>query len=113
VLGAELHFAGADDWSVLEAASIRLASELTAQGRHVLTIPIGGSTPSGALGFVAAYLELLDQIEQFGITDATIVHATSTGETQAGLDYAPPVLGSALSSILWSIRPRFRIAAPA
>jgi len=44
-LGAELHFAGADDWSVLEAASIRLASELTAQGRHVLTIPIGGSTP--------------------------------------------------------------------
>jgi 1-aminocyclopropane-1-carboxylate deaminase/D-cysteine desulfhydrase-like pyridoxal-dependent ACC family enzyme len=93
-LGAELHFAGADDWSVLEAASIRLASELTAQGRHVLTIPIGGSTPSGALGFVAAYLELLDQIEQFGITDATIVHATSTGETQAGLDYAHRVLGS-------------------
>jgi 1-aminocyclopropane-1-carboxylate deaminase/D-cysteine desulfhydrase-like pyridoxal-dependent ACC family enzyme len=93
-LGAELHFAGTDDWSALEAASIRLARDLTAQGRHVLTIPIGGSTPSGALGFVAAYLELLDQIEQFGITDATIMHATSTGGTQAGLDYAHRVLGS-------------------
>jgi len=93
-LGAELHFAGTHDWSELESAAVNLTKALSATGRRVLTIPMGGSTPIGAIGFVAAYLELLDQIEELGIAEATIVHATSTGGTQAGLDYAHRVIGS-------------------
>jgi D-cysteine desulfhydrase family pyridoxal phosphate-dependent enzyme len=93
-LGAELHFVGTHDWSELESAADNLTEQLSAAGRHVLTIPMGGSTPIGALGYVAAYLELLDQVEELGIADATIVHATSTGGTQAGLEYAHRVVGS-------------------
>ena len=92
-LGAELHFAGTHEWAELEAAAGTLADELGAAGRRVVTIPMGGSTSVGALGFVAAYLELLDQLTELEVGDATIVHATSTGGTQAGLDYAHRVAG--------------------
>ena len=93
-LGAELHFAGTHDWSELESAAVNLTKELSTTGRRVLTIPMGGSTPIGAIGFVAAYLELLDQVDELGIAEATIVHATATGGTQGGLDYAHRVVGS-------------------
>jgi 1-aminocyclopropane-1-carboxylate deaminase/D-cysteine desulfhydrase-like pyridoxal-dependent ACC family enzyme len=93
-LGADLHFAGVNNWDELETAASAVADELTAKGRRVVTIPMGGSTAAGALGFVAAYLELLDQLDSFNITPAVIVHATASGGTQAGLDYAHRVLGS-------------------
>jgi 1-aminocyclopropane-1-carboxylate deaminase/D-cysteine desulfhydrase-like pyridoxal-dependent ACC family enzyme len=93
-LGADMTFAGTQDWDELEVIATALADELRAQGRRPLFIPIGGSTPTGALGFVAAYLELLDQLDQLGIAPGAIIHATSTGGTQAGLDFAHRVLAS-------------------
>ncbi len=92
-LGASLHFAGTDSWTELEAAAGELAAELRGQGRRPLVIPMGGSTAVGALGFVGAYLELLGQLEETGIRPTSILHATSTGGTQAGLDFAHRVLG--------------------
>jgi L-cysteate sulfo-lyase len=59
----------------------RAAERLRASGRRPYEIPIGASVPLGALGFVHAMLELLDQMPP---PDA-IVHATSSGGTQAGL----------------------------
>jgi hypothetical protein len=91
-LEAELHFAGTDDWSELETTARELAATLEAAGKHTLMIPMGGSTPVGALGFVGAYLELLDQLDERGVSASSIIHATSTGGTQAGLDYAHRVL---------------------
>jgi 1-aminocyclopropane-1-carboxylate deaminase/D-cysteine desulfhydrase-like pyridoxal-dependent ACC family enzyme len=99
-LGAQLHFARTDSWDELETIARSLADDLGGRGRQPLMIPIGGSTPTGALGFVAAYLELLEQLDDNGITPESIMHATSTGGTQAGLDFAhrvlaqgPPVIG--------------------
>jgi 1-aminocyclopropane-1-carboxylate deaminase/D-cysteine desulfhydrase-like pyridoxal-dependent ACC family enzyme len=54
-------------------------------------IPLGASTPLGAAGFVAAVAELATQIDPPDV----IVHATSSGGTQAGL-----VAGCALAG--WS-----------
>jgi 1-aminocyclopropane-1-carboxylate deaminase/D-cysteine desulfhydrase-like pyridoxal-dependent ACC family enzyme len=65
------------------------AERLRCEGRRVFEIPIGGSTPLGALAFVHAMLELLEQIPP---PDA-IVHATSSGGTQAGLVAACRLLG--------------------
>lgn len=92
-LGATIHFAGSDAWDDLQAAADGLAAELRAGGRHPLVIPMGGSTAVGAIGFVGAYLELLGQLDEFGIAPSAVVHATSTGGTQAGLDFAHRVLG--------------------
>ncbi len=56
----------------------RLAGEMRAQGRRPMEIPLGASTPLGALGFVHAVSELQFQPEW-------ICHSTSSGGTQAGL----------------------------
>jgi D-cysteine desulfhydrase family pyridoxal phosphate-dependent enzyme len=60
---------------------LQVAERLRREGGRPYTIPIGASTPLGALGFVLALAELVDQI---GAPDV-IVHSTSSGGTQAGL----------------------------
>ena len=93
-LGARLHFAGTEDWPRLERHAAALVDRLRADGRRPLLIPMGGSTPIGALGFVQGYLELLDQCADRGLAPDSIVVASSTGGTQAGLAYARAVIGS-------------------
>lgn len=93
-LGASMHFVGSESWDDLQSAADELAEGLRAAGRHPLVIPMGGSTAVGALGFVGAYLELLDQLDGVGIAPTAIMHATSTGGTQAGLDFAHRAVGA-------------------
>ncbi|MGE3275904.1 MAG: 1-aminocyclopropane-1-carboxylate deaminase/D-cysteine desulfhydrase [Vicinamibacterales bacterium] len=57
------------------------AAQLEEEGRTPFVIPVGASTPLGAMGFVAAMAELTTQIPAPDV----IVHATSSGGTQAGL----------------------------
>ena len=85
LFGAELHFAGVTAWDALEAAKDTLADELRSGGRRPYAIPIGGSTAVGAVGFAAAFVELDDQCAEAGLQPRTIVHASSSGGTQAGL----------------------------
>jgi D-cysteine desulfhydrase len=87
LLGAEVVYVESREQraEVMHAAADRLRGE----GRRVFEIPIGGSTPLGALAYLHAMLELLEQIPP---PDA-IVHATSSGGTQAGLVAACRLLG--------------------
>jgi D-cysteine desulfhydrase family pyridoxal phosphate-dependent enzyme len=79
LFGAELHFTGTDDWNAWQSEVKRLAAEL---GPNAYPIPIGGSTPVGALGYVQAADELMEQMPE---PPDWIVVATSSGGTQAGL----------------------------
>lgn len=85
--GAQLHFTGTDPrhWGELEIAREALSDELAADGAAPFTIPIGGSTAVGAVGYLTAYLELVGQLEQVGVRPAAIVTTTSSGGTHAGL----------------------------
>jgi D-cysteine desulfhydrase len=87
LLGAEIVYVESREQrgEAMHAAAARLRRE----GRRVFEIPIGGSTPLGALAYLHAMLELLEQIPP---PDA-IVHATSSGGTQAGLVAACRLLG--------------------
>jgi 1-aminocyclopropane-1-carboxylate deaminase/D-cysteine desulfhydrase-like pyridoxal-dependent ACC family enzyme len=58
-----------------------VAAELRRSGRRPFIVPLGASTPLGAAAYVQAIGELLDQIPPPDV----IVHATSSGGTQAGL----------------------------
>lgn len=71
-------------------ASERAVERLRGEGRRPFFLPLGASTSVGALGFVAAIDELAGQ----GVTPDVIVHACSSGGTQAGL-----VAGLALRGI--------------
>jgi D-cysteine desulfhydrase family pyridoxal phosphate-dependent enzyme len=79
LFGAELHFTGTDDWNVWQSEVKRLAAEI---GANAYPIPIGGSTPVGALGYVQAADELMEQVPE---PPDWIVVATSSGGTQGGL----------------------------
>ena len=63
----------------------RLRKTLEGEGRHTYVIPAGGSNVTGALGYVRCAAELIEQARVAGFTPAAIVHATSSGGTQAGL----------------------------
>lgn len=85
LMGAIVHMPGTDDWQQLEHASHVVAQGLREAGKRPYVMPIGGSTPIGALGFIDGYLELRNQLGVVGVSPSSIVHATSSGGTQAGL----------------------------
>ena len=85
MFGATLHHTGTDRWDELGRALDDLVAELCAAGRRPYAIPIGGSTPAGALGFLAAWAELAEQCAAAELAPAAIVHASSTGGTHGGL----------------------------
>lgn len=87
LFGAQLHHTGAEEshWGELEIAREALADELTAAGADPYSIPIGGSTPTGAVGYAAAFVELMEQCREVGITPVAVVHTSSSGGTHAGL----------------------------
>jgi len=60
---------------------LEVAAQVRANGGRPFAIPIGASTPLGALSFALAVAELTDQMPAPDV----IVHSTSSGGTQAGL----------------------------
>lgn len=69
----------------MNAAMARLADRLREAGRKPYVIPGGGSNPVGALGYVTCALELMDQANDQGLAIDSLVHATGSAGTQAGL----------------------------
>ncbi len=63
----------------------RAAERKRAGGHNVYVIPGGGSTPTGALGYVNGAMELVSQANDAGIRIDRVVHATGSSGTQAGL----------------------------
>jgi 1-aminocyclopropane-1-carboxylate deaminase/D-cysteine desulfhydrase-like pyridoxal-dependent ACC family enzyme len=79
LLGAELRYVVGRADRAVEMA--RAADDTRARGGVPYVIPLGASTPLGAVGFVAAIDELRHQIA----APHVIVHSSSSGGTQAGL----------------------------
>lgn len=79
LMGAAVHYVATREERAPRMAA--LAAELRGRGRRPFVVPLGASTPSGALGFVRAVGELLEQVPAPDV----IVHACSSGGTQAGL----------------------------
>ncbi len=87
LFGAQLHFTGAAEshWGELEIAREALTSQLADEGLAPYSIPIGGSTAVGALGYAAGFVELVDQCTDQLVTPSTVVFTSSSGGTHAGL----------------------------
>ncbi|HEY4397927.1 MAG TPA: D-cysteine desulfhydrase family protein [Acidimicrobiia bacterium] len=86
VLGATLHFTGADSYYDVESAIEELAARLAADGRRPFSMPIGGASVTGAAAFAWAADELLAQVDGGGYGPVDwIVVADGSGGTHAGL----------------------------
>lgn len=96
---------GADMNAEMEA----LAERLRAEGRKPYVIPGGGSNPVGALGYVNAALELLNQAGEMGLVIDHVVHGTGSAGTQAGLVTGLAALNSGIPVLGVGVRaPRDR-----
>src|SRR6478609_1729241 len=62
-----------------------LDAELRAAGRKPYLIPVGGSNGVGAVGYVVAMLELMEQLRVNGLRVDHMVFGSSSGGTQAGM----------------------------
>jgi L-cysteate sulfo-lyase len=82
LLGAQIRLCEPDQ---AEATARNLIEALERGGRHCYVIPSGGSNAVGALGYVRCAHELAQQCTERGFVPDLIVHATSSGGTQAGL----------------------------
>ena len=86
VLGATLHFTGADSYYDVESAIDEVAAQLAAHGRRPFAMPIGGASVTGAAAFAWAADELLAQVDEGGHGGVDwIVVADGSGGTHAGL----------------------------
>ncbi len=87
MFGSHLHHTGLDasDWSNLELARAELTEKLIHDGQRPHSIPIGGSTAVGALGYANAFDEIISQCNLQNFIADAIVFTTSSGGTHAGL----------------------------
>jgi 1-aminocyclopropane-1-carboxylate deaminase/D-cysteine desulfhydrase-like pyridoxal-dependent ACC family enzyme len=106
LMGATLHWVGSEDWADLATTTDEVADRLRRTGRRVFAIPVGGSVPHGAAAFTAAYLELLVQCAEAGLAPATVVHASSSAGTQAGLHLGSVLADAVLSDVLPAAAPQ-------
>jgi len=90
MLGAEIH------WTDRDRRGERMeeiAGEFRREGHRPYIIPIGGSNGVGAQGYVAAAREAVDQLAAMGEHVGTMVVASSSGGTQAGLALGAKLAG--------------------
>ncbi|RUM36877.1 MAG: D-cysteine desulfhydrase family protein [Desulfobulbus sp.] len=91
LLGAHIHWTG----KYRKGEKIpEIFLNLKEQGCRPYVIPYGGSNATGALGFVDAVAELTEQIKSMSISIDTIVFASSSGGTQAGLMVGRHMVGA-------------------
>jgi D-cysteine desulfhydrase len=83
--GARLLFEKVSRREELDAAVEEHAAHLRLAGRRPFAVPRGGATAVGSLGYAYAAQELAEQSDRHGTTIRTVVVATGSGATQAGL----------------------------
>lgn len=83
LMGAEVRIV--PDKAARVAAMEEVSAELWAYGERPFIVPTGGSVPLGAVGYVAAVCELLEQLTRLGEAPELMVTSTSSMGTQAGL----------------------------
>lgn len=85
-LNAGAHLVPCDSESDAVQAAARVIREAAGQGELIVSIPGGGSSPLGCLGFVNAGLELAEQIRQRSLPQPDRIYlALGTVGTVAGL----------------------------
>ena len=85
IYGAEVRLIDTDHYEDIYAEMHRVGDELEKAGHKCCYIPVGGSTPLGAVGYVNCVREIAMQAMAAGIRVGHITGATGSGGTTAGL----------------------------
>jgi L-cysteate sulfo-lyase len=85
LFGAKVYHTDAYENSAVEKESELLEKELINKGKKVYRMPMGGSTPLGALGYLNAFVEIMEYCNKNNVVFDKIFIASGSGGTQAGL----------------------------
>ena len=85
LLGGDVVFTGSPERPSVDARMEDVAAKLVTDGRVPYVIPRGGASAIGAVGYAFAAWELDSQLVDAGIHDPTVLLATGSCGTQAGL----------------------------
>ena len=96
LLGATLYsYPDGQDEAGADRRLAEIGVELEQRGRRPYIIPLGpGHAPLGALGYVQAAAEILEQLSAMDLTIDEVVVASGSGYTHAGLLFGLRALGS-------------------
>lgn len=92
IMGIETRVYEAKDSFELMKYAEEVAKELEEKGRKPYIIPVGGASPVGTLGYVRASGEIAEQGNRIGVNFDSIVVATGSGGTLAGLSVGLAIL---------------------
>ncbi|HLJ07379.1 MAG TPA: pyridoxal-phosphate dependent enzyme, partial [Acidimicrobiia bacterium] len=84
-LGADVVFTGSGERVSVDTRLEEVAAKLSTDGRVPYVIPRGGASAVGAVGYAVAAAELAGQLAAAGVARATVLLATGSCGTQAGL----------------------------
>lgn len=106
LFGAEIRYVHPGTPADVDRAIPQVAEELRAQGRRPYTMYVVGGSDSvfGVLGYVQAYVELAEQLEQARIQASHLCVCTGSGSTHAGLLLGAKLLGHSSKVLGMSIR---------
>ncbi|MCE5235257.1 MAG: D-cysteine desulfhydrase family protein [Clostridiaceae bacterium] len=85
LMGVDVRLVDTDSFKDVYTAMEELKETLLAAGKKPYLIPVGGSVPLGALGYVRAVLEAFTQMKEMGVMPDRIVFATGSGGMHAGV----------------------------
>lgn len=85
LLDAEIRVYEAKTGGELQNYMEEIQRELLAGGKKPYLIPVGGSSPTGVLGYIKAAAEIMEQGRELNLAWDYVVSATSSGGTQAGI----------------------------
>jgi D-cysteine desulfhydrase family pyridoxal phosphate-dependent enzyme len=105
MFGAEVRFVPSEDPMFAVGRDEEVVAEVVAgeraAGRVPYVIPVGGSSPIGAIGYVTGTRELVDQLRAMDVAPTRLYFGSGSRGTQAGL-----TLGAKLSEApykLWGV----------
>jgi len=106
IFGAEIHMVSindyaseADAFSALQKQAAIRSRELAIKGHQCYTIPVGGASPIGTVGYISGYVELMGQCSKMGLTPDYLMTSTGSGGTLAGLVAGKIMSGDRLNII--------------
>ncbi|MFA5012728.1 MAG: D-cysteine desulfhydrase family protein [Ignavibacteria bacterium] len=85
LFGAQIHDVESFEWDDWEKEADVLMKKLEHSGKKVYKMPIGGSTSTGAKGYIDCMREIKEFSEKENIYFKNIFHATGSAGTQSGL----------------------------
>lgn len=105
LFGAEVRFVPSEDPMLAVGRDEEVVAEVVheerAAGREPYVIPVGGSSPVGAIGYVTGTAELVGQLRAMSVAPTRLYFGSGSRGTQAGL-----TLGAKLSQApyaLWGV----------